>query len=139
VTIPADEQDPELGERLELDADAILSWAIDGWREYQERGLDEPAVVIAATDNYQRDSDAISRFLDECCVFSPVVKATTTQLFDAWEKWRAIEGAEQMSLKAFGQAITDKGYPAPKKTVNGKKFRQGIAVCTVTDSGDDDE
>lgn len=139
VTIPADEQDPELGERLELDADAILSWAIDGWRQYQERGLDEPAVVIAATDDYQRDSDAITRFIDECCVISPLVKATTTQLFDAWEKWRAIEGCEQMSLKAFGQAITDKGYPAPKKTVNGKKFRQGIAVSTVTDSGDEDE
>jgi putative DNA primase/helicase len=139
VTIPADEQDPELGERLELDADAILSWAIDGWRHYQERGLDEPAVVIAATDNYQRDSDAISRFISECCHVSPAVKSITGQLFDAWEKWRLADGAEQMSLKAFGLALTHKGYALPAKTSNGKRWRHGIALSTVTDSGDDDE
>ena len=139
VTIPDDEQDPELGERLELDADAILSWAIQGWKDYCERGLDEPAAVIAATDRYQHDSDAVARFIAECCVVAPAVKATTGQLFDAWEKWRITDGADQMSLKAFGNAITMKGYPAPVKSVNGKKFREGIAVSTVGDGGDGDE
>jgi hypothetical protein len=32
-----------------------------------------------------------------------------------------------------------KGYPAPAKSVNGKKFRDGIAVSTVEDGGDGDE
>ncbi len=139
VTIPADEQDPELGERLELDADAILSWAIDGWRQYQERGLDEPAVVIAATDKYQSDSDAIARFISECCVISPAVQSVTGQLFDQWEKWRVIDGAEQMSLKAFGLALTSKGYPVPAQSVNGKKWRKGIALAATDAGGDDDD
>ena len=139
VTIPLGEQDPELGERLELEADAILSWAIDGWRQYQERGLDEPAAVIAATDKYQSESDAIGRFISECCYVSPAVQSVTGQLFERWEKWRVVDGAEQMSLKAFGMALTNKGYECPRKTVNGKKWRKGIALAAVEDGGDDDD
>ncbi len=139
VTIPAAEQDPELSERLELDADAILSWAVQGWQDYSERGLDEPAAVRAATDEYQRDSDALSRFISECCVISPAVKSITGQLFEEWEKWRVADGAEQISLKAFGLALTNKGYPLPAKTANGKRWRHGIALSGVTDSGDNDE
>lgn len=128
VVIPEADRDGQLDEHLALAADAILAWCVEGYRRYRDVGLDEPDGVLTATTSYQQDSDAIGRFIAECCYLSPAVKATTTQLFDAWEKWRAIDGAEPLSLKAFGMAITDKGYPAPKKTVNGKKWRTGIAV-----------
>ena len=128
VVIPEAERDPRLDERLTLAADAVLSWAVAGWQEYQTRGLDAPDSVRRATDSYQRDSDAIGRFIADCCVTTPAVKATTAALFDAWEKWRAADGCEVLSLKAFGQKLTDRGYPAPSQAVNGKKWRQGIAV-----------
>ena len=44
VVIPESEQDGTLGEQLELEADAILAWAVAGYRDYVARGgLDEPA------------------------------------------------------------------------------------------------
>ena len=128
VVIPEADRDGQLDEHLALAADAILAWCVEGYRRYRDTGLDEPDTVLAATTTYQRDSDALARFIEECCYVSPAVKATTTQLFDAWEKWRTIDGAESMSLKAFGTAITDKGYPTADKTTNGKRWRSGIAV-----------
>lgn len=138
VEIPLAEQDGQLDERLQLEADGILAWAVAGWQQYNERGLDEPDTVRAATDDYQRASDTVARFVDECCVTSsPALKATTAQLFDAFEKWRAVDGAEPLSLKSFGQTLTAKGYPAAKPS-NGKKWRHGIAVSTALDDSDDD-
>jgi putative DNA primase/helicase len=137
VVIPEDERDGELDDRLQLAADAILSWAVAGWRDYTENGLQEPDAVLVATNDYQRSSDAIARFIEECCHVSPAVKSITSQVFEAWEKWRVADGAEQLSLKAFGLALTEKGYPLPKNPSGGKKWRPGIALRTNED-GDDD-
>lgn len=129
VVIPENERDGALGERLELEADGILAWAIAGWRDYCDRGaLDEPGAVLAATDAYQVASDALRRFIDEeCVVSSPALKATTAQLFQAFDKWRMRDGAEALSQKAFGQALDRHGYPA-EKPVRGKRWRTGIAL-----------
>lgn len=136
VVIPEAERDPELDSRLQLEADGILAWAVAGHRAYLDSGLAEPASVRAATDSYQADSDAVRRFITEVCVTtSPALKATTGQLHDAYEKWRAIDGAEPLSLKAFGAALDRHGYPAGPPS-NGKRWRTGIAV-QATDTSDD--
>lgn len=134
VVIPKDDQKVDLGERLQAEADAILSWAIAGWRFYREQGgLNEPPGVLAATGDYQKSSDAIGRFIEDCCATtSETQKATTSDLFTQWERWRISDGAEPLSLKAFGLAITAKGYPA-SSPVNGKKWRHGIGLKVVSD------
>lgn len=43
VSIPPAEQDAKLPERLELEADGVLSWLVAGYRQYVDRGLAEPA------------------------------------------------------------------------------------------------
>jgi putative DNA primase/helicase len=136
VVIPPEDRDPHLDEVLQAEADAVLGWAIAGWDAYRHNGdkLAEPPQVLAATGDYQRDSDAVARFIDEECVTSsPVHKATTTDLFNAWERWRNADGAEQLSQKAFGQALDKRGYPAGKPS-NGKRWRSGIALAVKTDA-----
>lgn len=123
------DDDKHLAEKLRLDADAILSWAVAGWIDYQERGgLDDPDAVRVATDEYQRDSDAVARFIaDECITSSPALKATTSQLFEAWDRWRAQDGAEQVSRKTFGQSLDRHGYPVTDRARDGR-WRGGIAL-----------
>jgi putative DNA primase/helicase len=133
VVIPEDEQDRALDARLQLEADGILAWAVTGYRDYLTRGLDEPATVRNATDTYHHNSDAVARFIaEECLTDSPVLKATTGQLYDAWERWRVRDGAEPMSQKAFGQALDRHGYSADPP-VNGKRWRTKIALKAVKD------
>ena len=129
VEIPPAEREKSLDERLQIDADVVLAWAIAGWRDYQTKGdLAEPAAVVVATDEYHKASDAISRFIDDCCVTStPALKATTSQLFKAWDAWRTEDGAEAVSQKAFGQALDKHGYPVTDKTRLGR-FRAGIGL-----------
>lgn len=128
VVIPPAERDGHLGEHLQLEADAILTFAVEGYREYVDRGLDEPMSVRVATDNYQRDSDAIARFIAECCLINPHRFMTTADAFERWLHWAADDGAEPMSRKAFGQAFDKRGYPTVKST-GGVRVRRGIGLA----------
>src|SRR5262249_26134045 len=49
VTIPAEERDPGLLEKLKTERPGILHWMIEGCLQWQQHGLAPPAVVTAAT------------------------------------------------------------------------------------------
>lgn len=136
VVIPEDEQDQELDARLQLEADGILAWAVDGYREYLDRGLDEPGSVRDATDTYHRNSDAVGRFIADRCVLSGLTKATTVQLHEAFTKWAATDGCEVISQREFAQTLDKRGYPTDKP-VNGKRWRHGIGLQQELADGDD--
>lgn len=128
VVIPDEEQDGELDARLELAADAILAWAASGLGDYLMWGLAEPDSVRIATDDYQRRSDVVGRFIAECCHESPALRATTADLYAAWQRWQESEGGiEPMGRGAFGEALDRRGYRA-RKPVRGKKWRTGIGL-----------
>lgn len=138
VEIPAEERDPQLDEALQAEADAILAWAVAGWHAYRESGLNEPAAVLAATDTYQTDSDAVARFVAECCNVGPLFKAKTQTLFDAWQRWCAAEGMPPLGRKTFGRALDVKGYPASAAS-GGTRWRAGIGLIAGQDSGLNDD
>jgi len=130
VTIPKDQWDRHLGETLKLHADAVLKWAVAGLADYTARGgLDEPTTVLTATSGYQLSSDAVGRFVAEECTLGAVLKATTTQLHERWCSWARDDGAEDMSLRAFGQALDRHGYPT--STSSSSRFRIGIMPKVV--------
>lgn len=134
VVIPPDERDAGLPERLQLEADAVLTWAAAGYADYLGRGLAEPASVTVATDNYQHDSDAVARFIAECCIVNPHMWVTTADAHDRWARWSAEDGAEPMNRKAFGQALDRRGYPAGPAS-NGKRLRRGIGLLADENEG----
>lgn len=137
VVIPEADRDVHLDEQLQLDADAILSWAVAGYTDYvQRRGLDEPRSVLAATEDYQRSSDAVRRFLDDedAVVRLPSVAATTAQLHNRWVDWARSDGADELSARAFGQALDRLGFEVTKS--NGAKVRRGIGVAARAQDDD---
>jgi putative DNA primase/helicase len=137
VVIPEPDRDPHLPEQLQLEADAVLSWAVAGYRDYVERGgLADPKAVRVATDNYQRDSDAVRRFIAECCFVNPHMHATTGDLFERWSRWATEDGAEVLSRKAFGQSLDRLRFPAGPGGRAGRQ-RQGIGLAA--ENTEDDE
>lgn len=125
--IPKDEQDPHLGETLALEAASILSWAVAGWQDYNRQGLAEPAAVLEATDDYHAAADAIARFIDAECLVNPHMFVVVGDLWDRWIRWRSDDGAEELSKKAFGEAIDKRGFPVHRGT-GGKRIRRGIGL-----------
>jgi putative DNA primase/helicase len=135
VVIPEDQRDGRLGEQLELECDAILAWAVEGYRQYEKRGMDAPAAVRAATDGYMRDSDAVARFIADCCMVNPHAYASIEDLFARWSKWALEDGAEPLSKRAFGDALTTHGYENTRR--GGRSVRPGIGLMADEDAEDE--
>lgn len=128
VVIPEGERDGKLPDRLKLEADGILAWAIRGYREYEDRGMDAPPAVTVATDRYHHDSDAVAQFIDYCHT-GPQFTATTTQLHNAFQDWARGEGiAVDMGRKQFGESLDKRGFPAGQR-----RMRKGIGVPFETE------
>lgn len=62
------------GERTEIlgltdllvhEASGILNWLLEGLRQYQQQGLNEPEAVTKDVDTYRRDSDSAASFIYE--------------------------------------------------------------------------
>ena len=80
VTIPPEERDGQLPDKLKGEWPGILAWMIDGCLEWQQKGLSAPAAVTGATADYLDAEDAMSAWLDECCVRSPQSWVSCTDL-----------------------------------------------------------
>jgi putative DNA primase/helicase len=133
VVIPAPERDGKLPERLILEADGVLCWLVDGYHQYQSRGLAEPGTVTAATDAYRAEADALGRFLEERCVLAASFRTRSAELFAAWSGWCSGEGVAAGTQKAFSTKLTDRGYD---KTKGGTGAMVWHGIGLVTDSQD---
>lgn len=132
VTIPECDRDATLGDRLQLAVDEILAWAVDGYFDYRDNGMQTPESVRAATEAYQVQSDAVRRFVEEACMTSPVAATRTSELYVAWQMWAHGEDVEPMSDKAFGKELDRLGFPA-RKTRHGA-MRAGITDLNTGDA-----
>jgi putative DNA primase/helicase len=111
VTIPEAEQDEHLREKLQLEADAVFAWLVAGYRTWRACGLDEPAKVLKATDDYRAESDHLERFLDERCFRGPHHVVRSSSLYTAWRGWCSQEDVgDAGSQKAFSTALQNKGF-----------------------------
>jgi len=86
ASIPKDERDPKLAEKMKAEWSGILSWMIEGCIKWQRDGLKPPAAVIAATDDYLEVEDAFGSWLEECCAQGPNETATAAELWDSWQR-----------------------------------------------------
>jgi putative DNA primase/helicase len=127
IVVPNDQRDPELPEKLKLSADAILTWAVEGWYAYEDMGgMHEPSSVVNATDAYQTESDGLKRFIQSECVTGPHVHVAARELYSAWSAWAITDGADQMNERAFAKALDGMGYET-RRTKAGM-VRSGIAL-----------
>lgn len=130
VVVPVDERDPELPDRLQLSADAVLSWAVDGYFDYLDNGgMREPETVLRATNAYQERSDPVARFVadDEFVTTGHVAPATTRELYSAWQKFALADGAEPISERQFSSELERLGYS--KKRTNRGRVWAGLGVA----------
>ncbi len=127
VTIPPDEQDPKLLEKLTTELPGILNWALAGCRECQRIGLAEPDEVQAATNNYRVGEDLLASFFEDACTFSPACKVRTGDLKEAYSSWCEKNSEDQVSWKVFASHLEARGCKPCKS--GGSRFWRGLGLA----------
>jgi putative DNA primase/helicase len=126
TTIPKDERDPELAERLRDEWPGILAWLIQGCLWWQETGLDTPEVVAGATDAYLAAEDALGAWLEECCAVGPRHSDSAAALFASWKGWAERAGEKPGSRARFGKTLDARGF-SPVRTMAERRY-EGLMV-----------
>ncbi|MDP2603322.1 MAG: phage/plasmid primase, P4 family [Deltaproteobacteria bacterium] len=127
VTIPPDEQDKTLIEKLKKEQRGILRWAVDGCLLWQKEGLEPPEPVKNATDEYRSEMDMVADFIAERCELVPGAKTPFKKLYEAYKAWCSINGEDSMSKKEFGRCLTERDL-APDRNKTLGRFRMGIRL-----------
>jgi putative DNA primase/helicase len=111
VTIPKDQIDKELPDKLLTEGEGILAWAVEGARLWYASGLGKPAEVEAAKDKWREDMDQLGRFIDERCVTGDAFRAGASALYADYKQW-VTDGGDRSMLTSttFGTKLTDRGF-----------------------------
>lgn len=98
-------RDPKLAEKLKAEAPGILAWMVRGCLEWQRQGLNPPASVLSATNDYRQDEDLLGQFLAECCVQAPHAWVKAGEIRKAYEGWCGENGHHPVSGYKFSKYL----------------------------------
>ncbi len=133
VTIPPEERDKNLPEKLRAEYPGILAWAVQGCMEWQNKGLNPPLEVIAATDEYKSEMDLIGMWIEECCTTEPQATAQASALYGSYKRWVEDNGGHPLNSTKFGLKLGDRGF---SKVKSGTVVYHGIGLLDSSDSLD---
>ncbi len=128
VTIPKEERDPYLAEKLHEEWPGILQWAIDGCLAWQQKRLNPPGVVRDATSEYMEAEDAVGRWIEEACKAGPGLSAKAADLFANWKIWCDVAGEYAGSQKRFSQMLEARGYTKEREGGTGRRVFRGLEL-----------
>jgi putative DNA primase/helicase len=93
----------------------ILNWLIQGFKEYQKRGLTPPKSVQIATQEYRKDSDKVARFVEETLNQDTLGEVRLTLLYSAYKIWCRDNGLYPESSRNFRRSLEQTGVHFARK------------------------
>ncbi len=134
VTIPPERRDKHLQQKLMAERDGILAWAVQGCLNWQRDGLNPPASVVSATDEYFEAEDAVGRWLEENCVLHANARSLTAELFNDWKQWCDAAGEFIGSQRRFSDLLVTRGIEKWRNPAGLRGF-QGIGLKAPATTG----
>jgi putative DNA primase/helicase len=107
VTIPPEERDSSLPEKLQAEAGGILGWALTGCLDWQDGGLRPPKSVLDASEAYLYREDAISQWIAEQT--RPLGQSSLTTLHVAYRAWCETNAVSPLGRNQFGDQLEARG------------------------------
>ena len=131
VTIPENERDKDLTDKLKEEAPAILRRIIDGCIEWQRIGLKPPAVVREATDQYLAEEDFFALWLADHTIADDDGYTTTADLFADFTKAAGAAGESPGKMRKFAGVLRDRGFKSRRQGGTGKAGFEGLRLVNL--------
>jgi putative DNA primase/helicase len=140
--VPEERRVADLHEQLlAVEGPAILGWAVRGAVDVLANGLQDPAAVIKATEDYQVSEDTLASFVRDECLLAPDWWCTVPDFRAAYEKHCEEMGVgvtDRLSARGLGMRLTAE-YPVRGSRLSKGRVRTyvGIALQSTDDPGGD--
>lgn len=129
VTIPPEERDEGLKDKLRAEWPGILAWMVRGCLDWQRGGLAPPLAVQEATNAYMEGQDALATWIEDLIDVDVQGWAASGDLFSAWEAWAKLHGEPVGTARRLTQALEARAFVRGKKGgvrgVSGLRLKTG--------------
>ena len=119
-SIPEADRIYGLPELLEKEWPAIMAWAVEGCLEWQRIGLQKPASVKDATQEYLDNEDTLGQWITDCCELGKDLKYITGDAYKSYAEYVDKAGEGIVSKKRFSQRMDARGYNTKGRKGNAK-------------------
>ncbi len=109
VTIPPEERDPLLADKLREELPAILAWCVEGTAEWMLQGLRPPACVLAQTEEYFETHDLLGEWLATRCELETGCSTQGSEALRDYRQWLEDRGEGSITRTAFYEALDARG------------------------------
>lgn len=133
-SIPRDEMDRSLPQKLIAEAEGVLAWAVEGAVRWYRDGLGKPPEVEAAAAAWRAENDALGEWLAESCVQADGLAGSSRALYKAYETWAGARNEHVLTETAFGRRLAERGFRREKRRTGNVYV--GLALMH-SPSGDD--
>jgi putative DNA primase/helicase len=122
VTIPPEERDTQLEDKLHVELPGILASMIEGCLAWQREGLNPPEAVRSATEDYLAAEDVLTGWIEERCERDKAAWQSSSSLFGDWKNWAEKAGEYVGTQKRFAEQLKKKYDVWPKKNYGLRGF-----------------
>jgi putative DNA primase/helicase len=133
VTIPKEERDLDLTDKLCAEAEGVLAWAVRGAQMWHESGLQVPSSARDGLKVYREDQDVFGEFLSERCRPALGSRTPSSTLYEAYQGWAFRSGIKPMSAQAFGATLKERGY-STYRNGTARGFDGIIVIPAISDA-----
>lgn len=117
-----EERDYDLDRKLLAEAEGIAAWAVRGAVEWRRNGLQDPTVVLRASNEYRETSDALSGFfpgvLERADGTTVMLGSDAFNAYLDWAEQENLPSRERWTRRTFYDAMEERKVPR-KKTAKG--------------------
>jgi putative DNA primase/helicase len=131
ATFRGSKADTSLPAKLREEAEGILAWAVRGAQEWYASGLQEPASVQAATQDYRESEDRLAEFIAARLVQEKGARVAPMAIRRAYAEWAEDAGLsrkEVLSGWALGVELESRNFLKDKR--GGRWGFNGIRLMT---------
>ncbi len=106
-SIPQEQRDPNLREKLAVERDGILTWALDGLRRLLDDSyvFSETEKTRAELTRYRVESNSVLSFVEECCELAPNAETVREEMFSKYKEYCHNAGLKPLSQSNFNKEI----------------------------------
>lgn len=118
------ERDYDLDRKLKAEAEGIAAWTVRGAVKWYASGLQDPACIRNATQEFRETSDTLSGFYPGVVIEAAGERLNGTSAYIEYTSWceeEGLKGGEVMRRTSFYRAMEERG-------VTKRKMAEGIVL-----------
>jgi P4 family phage/plasmid primase-like protien len=102
---------------MKSELSGILNWALEGYLDYKEHGLNPPAVIKNVTTEYLNEMDVVQNFIDDFCEEKNNLTVSFKVFYDTYKLVAEENGIDIINQRAFNSIMKNKGFNSSRKNL----------------------